>query len=808
MAGTGMRFRAEWRAHWLSIVGVALLAGVAGGVVLVAVAGARRTDTTLARVARFERIPDVLVNPDGNDASPGFVHAYSAIDRLPGITTVVPFDAYAVLPLNHDGTPDTGASHNEIDLAPSNDAFGQSIDRTHIVAGRASDPARVDEVVINEAKARRSRLQPGDHLRLGVFDAAELFSGSRPSVKFAADFKIVGISTRLDDTSRAPDDPNLLSTAMFTPAFHRRVAALTPLFVGKEVALANGERGVAGFEAAVRQLFVGVKVNQRPLNIVFQEPALTTARVRRSVRPYVVALWLFAVLAALAGLAVVGQAVARSTRPLRDDRDKLRAIGFTQGQLVASAAVQGLVTGTIGAACAFVIAVVASQFMPIGPLRSIDPEPGIRLDAAVLGAGTFLIVGFTVLIAVLSLRTRRRAPDRVAPAVGVQIARLGAPVTIASGVHFAFDRGRDGGVPLRSTLVGITVALAALVVALVYGAGLTRFADSPVRYGWPWTYQVIVHDEQPDALARKLATLRGVADFAPGFYSQFEIGKQSVAAVGLDHGASFPFLPLLSGRAPVADDEVVLGAKTMAALHTHVGATIPVVAQSLTKQFRVVGEAVFPRFAAYQGSEPTGLGIGAATTAHAIRALRADNGAPFFSVRTKPGQLTTPDAFTKALGSRADPDNAPEVLGPQRPNDVMSYDRLSRTPLVLAGVLALLALGSAIHLLVTGVRGRRRDVALLKTMGVTRGQARATVLVQATVLVSLALVVAIPLGVVAGRWLWTRTAHWLGIAADPVFPVGALFVVTVVVILLANVIAFGPAAIAARTRPAIALRSE
>ena len=52
-----MRFRAEWRAHWLSIVGVALLVGVAGGVVLVAVAGARRTETTLARVGAFRADP-------------------------------------------------------------------------------------------------------------------------------------------------------------------------------------------------------------------------------------------------------------------------------------------------------------------------------------------------------------------------------------------------------------------------------------------------------------------------------------------------------------------------------------------------------------------------------------------------------------------------------------------------------------------------------------------------------------------------------------------------------------------------------
>ena len=304
--------------------------------------------------------------------------------------------------------------------------------------------------------------------------------------------------------------------------------------------------------------------------------------------------WLFAALAAFAALAVVGQAVARSMRPLREDRDKLSAVGFTRGQLLACAAVQGLVTAVVGVAIAIVIAVFASQFMPIGPLRSIDPERGIRFDVVVLGAGIAVIVGFTVLVAAASLRTRRRTTDRTASVVSDRLARWRVPVTIASGVRFAFDRGRDGAVPLRSTLVGVTIALAALVMTLVYGAGLNQFTASPARYGWPWNYQVTVQDGNPDTVAHQLAAIPGVADFAAGRYSQFEVGNQSVAAVGLDHDRSFPFLPLLAGRAPVADDEIVLGAKTMAALHTRIGATVPVVAPSATKSFRVVGEAVFP----------------------------------------------------------------------------------------------------------------------------------------------------------------------------------------------------------------------
>jgi hypothetical protein len=215
---------------------------------------------------------------------------------------------------------------------------------------------------------------------------------------------------------------------------------------------------------------------------------------------------------------------------------------------------------------------------------------------------------------------------------------------------------------------------------------------------------------------------------------------------------------------------------------------------------------VFPRLAPYPGSEPTGLGIGAATTEHALRALGANLGSPFFFVQTRPGAVVSSEQLKQDVGLTGTEFGA--VVGAQRPNDVLSYDRLDRTPLILAAVLVLLALGSAIHLLVTGVRSRRRDVALLKTIGVTGGQARTAVLVQASVLVGLALVAAVPLGIVTGRWLWMATAHWLGIAADPALPWLQLSAVVVAALVAANLIAFGPASIAARIRPAVALRSE
>ena len=71
---------------------------------------------------------------------------------------------------------------------------------------------------------------------------------------------------------------------------------------------------------------------------------------------------------------------------------------------------------------------------------------------------------------------------------------------------------------------------------------------------------------------------------------------------------------------------------------------------------------------------------------------------------------------------------------------------------MLAGLLALLAAAALAHLLVTSVRRRRRDLAILKSLGFVRGQVSAAVAWQATTVALLALAVGLPLGVALGRW--------------------------------------------------------
>jgi hypothetical protein len=55
--------RVALRNRWRAWTAIGLLAGVVGGVVMVAVAGARRTDSSLRRVVVDTHAADVLVNP-------------------------------------------------------------------------------------------------------------------------------------------------------------------------------------------------------------------------------------------------------------------------------------------------------------------------------------------------------------------------------------------------------------------------------------------------------------------------------------------------------------------------------------------------------------------------------------------------------------------------------------------------------------------------------------------------------------------------------------------------------------------------
>jgi len=177
-----------------------------------------------------------------------------------------------------------------------------------------------------------------------------------------------------------------------------------------------------------------------------------------------------------------------------------------------------------------------------------------------------------------------------------------------------------------------------------------------------------------------------------------------------------------------------------------------------------------------------------------------------FLVRFAPG--VDRDAGLAAVAKDLKGIPNPLIFPAERPASITSLAGIADVPVVLSGLLVLLAVGTLAHTLVTATRRRRRDLAVLKTLGFIRPQVRGTLAWQATTLVAVALLIGLPTGIAAGRWGWRIFAGQLGVLPDPVVPPLAIFIAVPAALLVANVIAALPGQAAARTQSAPLLRSE
>lgn len=139
---------------------------------------------------------------------------------------------------------------------------------------------------------------------------------------------------------------------------------------------------------------------------------------------------------------------------------------------------------------------------------------------------------------------------------------------------------------------------------------------------------------------------------------------------------------------------------------------------------------------------------------------------------------------------------------------IVDAARMGSQPLALALAVAAGAVLSLALTLLASVRRRRRELALLKTLGLTRRQVMAAVAWQASVILVVAALIGVPLGAAAGHWAWAAFATSLGAVPVTVVPVPALLAGIVVLLVAGNLLAAGPGAVAARTPPAAVLRAE
>jgi uncharacterized integral membrane protein len=811
-----LTLRAELRRRWRPMLGLALLLGVIGGVVLTAAAGAERTDTAYPRLLRAAHAGQVLLI--GDPRTPAAF--YARLRRLPQVATLSYASLYdALLPARH-GPSSTVAET----FSSPNDSFGVTGDRVRILSGRrfARDDPRA--VMIDQQLAAREHLHPGSTLHIYLVPSdqrgnPQLSRARNLSFRVSA---IVVFDTQIVPATKVNAEP----MALFSPPFASTPLALSASYGAQAaVRLRPGASMPAFLRAATR--LAGQYRYARVMDAVNLSDEV--AATERAIRPQAVALALFAALAGLIALVVMGQLLSRQLSLEAAEFPILRMLGMTPRGLTALSLARLAVVTAAGGVASVAIAIAVSPLMPIGPARLAEPHPGVDVNVVILGAGCAIIIVLPLLLlapAAWRNAARPAGPLGVAEPPGApRASRLGAalgragPVAGSLGVRMAFEPGHGRtAVPVRSALAGTTVAIASVIAALVFGTSLIHLVETPRLYGQDWQQQLDLQfgGVHGPLLGSFVARQPGLASYAEGDYGQVTISGHIVPAIGIDPVHGQGFLTTLAGHAPAGRGEIALGAQTLRALHGHLGQQILVLANGVSRPMRITGVAVLPAFG--RGSfEATDLGNGAVVSPPLLSQRNPASGCTgsltcynFVLMRYHPG-TDLPAAAARlrsVLLAQHCPPGSCLVVSDQRPQDIRNYAGVRDTPLLLGAVLALLAVGTLLHVLVTGVRRRRRDLAMLKALGLVRRQVLGVVEWQAAALAATALLFGVPLGILAGRWAWALFAGSAGVSPAASVPVRLVLATIPVTVALAALIAAGPGRAAARVRPGVTLRAE
>jgi hypothetical protein len=812
VAAVWARARAELRSGWRRAVGLALLIGLAGGAAIAAAIGARRTDSALDRFNRKQRAADVLLVDDGTLPYRADADRVSSM----GVVAAVARAHYPYI-LGNEGI-----------LAAADSSLGQAVDRPKVLHGRLPHPDRANEVTVGFDLAKRRHLHVGSSfpvVDVNNYPAAAEFVAAHPEAQLH--LTVVGIVAVPGELP--PRQPGNV-TVHGTPALYRFLAAnegvaATQAHHPSETAprdsllvrLKGGEVAVPAFHRSIQDTAGNV-----PVVLLTRE--VLDGGGQRSIHLQTQALWLLAGLLTLSAALVFGQTLSRLITLEASDGTRLRALGMTRGQLWAVGMTRIAAAAALATAVAVGTAIALSPLTPIGLARSIEPQLGVHVDLVGLGVGAVLVMVMVSLLSAFPAWHASKATVADADVAGARpsfvaggLTRAGFPLTIVAGTRMALEPGRGRtAVPVHSTVLGATLGIAALVAALTFGTSLAHLLDTPRLYGAVWdtrltNYGGAGEHKDPD-LAKHLAAVAhrpGVAAVAAATLGHTQLGGRETGLMVVQ-GALRP--PIVDGRYPAADSDIALGAKTMRRIHTRIGSTIRVTGPAGREfPFRVVGRAVLPADADPRLGE--GMVFSQSGLQRVLEGVDISNfptGADSLFIRFTPGadRAAVVDDLQHLLGPLVTDAGVLDVLPPGKPTDLVNFGGVQGLPFVLAGILAVLAVATLTHLLASAVRRRRRDLAILKTLGFSRGQVTAAVLWQATTLVAIALLVGIPVGVGVGRWLWAFFATQQGVVVDPRIPLLAVLLVIPATIALAEFVAALPARAAGLTKPALVLRAE
>jgi hypothetical protein len=483
------------------------------------------------------------------------------------------------------------------------------------------------------------------------------------------------------------------------------------------------------------------------------------------------------------------------------EQSRLSAVGFTDRQIFAESIGRAAVPIVAGAVAAVVLATVASGIFPTGFVRRLEPDPGVRFETAVLILGAVGLLAALLVWSAVAFGSRRSRSAAFHPSTVIDnIATKSPSATAATGVRFAFTRGeRDVG-SVRTSVAGLLLTVVGVVGALTFASSLDRLVSDRARFGYGYDIgfgsgQTSVSADLRDALDKD-PDVSALMLLAGG---QARVGLETLRVIGMEpiRGGLVP--RVVAGRLPSSEDEIALGRLSARHFGVGIGDVLTVSGLDESRDFRVTGLAVVPSVGSNDG-----VGQDAIVTMAALKRLDASADAESAVLNIRPGAPPgTAERIMTDNGAPPGPGDE-ETLPPV----VTNLRRVRAIPYLLAALLGLLGVLTVAHVMITSMRNRRRDVAIVRSLGADRSWITRAVHWQSTSFTLLPIVIGTPIGLVAGQLVFKKFADSAGTVDDASFPFVFLAGVVIAIVALANVVAEVPARRARRLSPAELLQAE
>jgi ABC-type lipoprotein release transport system permease subunit len=777
---------AEWRRRWPSLIAIALLVALVGGVVTALAAGARRVDSAYDRFREARHVANLTASveldeeqlPDDRVAET--VDALAAIDGVEGVS-VDSWWAIADLP-DLEARPGAVTAFVAAPLAVRG-----TINEPIVLEGALPTAGDSETVVINQRAAELADLHVGDVLTMRTASPARLAEWAANDGQFESDEALDGpvVDVRVAAIARSDEDlgeqpfPLVSVSPQFTAAHADEIAHLVPS-VSLRADPDDLER-VAAEAAAILA----------PYGMEVRGASSVGETIRPSTRVETATLWVAAAVAAAAGVLLVIQAVGRHLGGAASDHPTMRALGMTTRQLTLGGVLAVLPAIAAGVVLVPLVAWILSGLFPRGVARAAEPDPGPRIDGWAFAIGLLATTIVLVLATVLIARNAARAPrvDAVGRShlAGWVIGRPAASL----GASFAGDpagTGRPSRAQAVATVLGVALGVGGVIGIAALDASRQHLDASPRLYGAP-TDLVFVSNGTfgMDALAQQVLATEGVTALTRAIaINDFTLtatgpgGSAGVepSAYVIERGDAVP--PVAEGDYPAAPGQVGLGRAVADALGADVGdrVSVPVLGEGTRVELQVSGIVV-----AWDEEDPS---HGFVTTPETLRQILCPTATP-----------QECDVSTNLFASVADADGRAALselsfMDAVPPATVLRLQEVGPIPWLLAAFLCLLGVAGLAHAVVTAQRRRCRDVAIVRALGLRVRAASSALTWQAALLATGGAIVGLVLGVVVGRVLWRLLADDLGVIVVAESPTWVIVLAIVGALVTAVVVSLAP----------------